>query len=64
MAPDRDLTVDALEEARRILAEHLDRGGPQHASRTIHRLAPLLDGPDLNAALERMKARDGLRVLK
>ena len=64
MTADRDLIIDALEEARRILSEHHQPGGPQHAARTIHLLNVVLDRPVLYAALERMKARGGLRVLK
>jgi hypothetical protein len=43
---DRDLIIDAMEEAQRILAEHLEPGAMQQASRTIHWLVQVLDRPD------------------
>jgi hypothetical protein len=61
---DRDLIIDAVEEAQRILAEHLEPGSMQHASRTIHRLVLVMERPDLVAALRRHKAQRGLRILK
>jgi hypothetical protein len=64
MTSDRDLIIDAMEEAQRILAEHLEPGSMQHASRTIHRLVLVLDRPDLVAALQRHKAQRGFRILK
>jgi hypothetical protein len=64
MSSDRDMIVDAMEEAQRILAEHLEPGSMQHASRTIHRLVLLLDRPELVAALKRYKAQRGLRIVK
>jgi hypothetical protein len=61
---DRDLIIEALEEAQRILAEHLEPGALRHASGTIHRLMTALDRPELVAAMKRMKASRGLRVVK
>jgi hypothetical protein len=64
MTSDRDLIIDAVEEAQRILAEYLEPGSMQHASRTIHRLVVVLERPDLVAALRRHKAQRGFRILK
>jgi hypothetical protein len=61
---DRDLIIEALEQAQRILAEHFESGGVRPAPSTIHRLVTVLDRPELIAALERMKASRGLRVVK
>lgn len=60
---DREVIIDAMEEAQRILAEHLEPGSIQQPSRTIHRLVLELDRPDVTAALQRMKGGRGLRVL-
>ena len=64
MAKDRDVIIDALEEVQRIVADHFEPGALQHAGSTIHRLAMVLNRPDVAAALQRMKARGSLRVLK
>jgi hypothetical protein len=62
---DADIVIDAMEEARRIIAEHLKPCSIQMpAARTIHLLVMVLDRPDLIAALTRMKAGRGLRVIK
>ena len=64
MKTDRDLIIEALEEARRILAKHLEPGARCYAPNTIDRLVTVLDRPELVAAMERMKASRGLRVVK
>lgn len=65
MTSDRDLIVDAIEEAQRILAAHLEPGSIQMpASRVIHRLVMVLDRPEVLAAIERIKAGRGLKVVK
>jgi hypothetical protein len=64
MTSDRDLIIEAMEEAQRILADHLEPGSLHHPTRTIHRLVMVLDRPEVAAALERMKANRGLRVVK
>jgi hypothetical protein len=61
---DRDLIIEALEEAQRILAEHFEPGALRQSPSTIHRLATVLDRPELAAAMARMKAGRGLRVVK
>lgn len=64
MTSDRDLIIDAIEEAQRILAEHLEPGSLLQPARTIHRLIMVLDRAELVSAVERLKARGGLRVIK
>lgn len=64
MTSDRDLIIDAIEEAQRILAAHLEPGIQMSSSRTIHRLVMVLDRPEVIAAMERMKAGRGLKVVK
>ena len=59
MITDRELIINALEEAQRILAEHFRPGAPQQPASTIHRLVMVLDRPDVTAALNRMKLRGG-----
>ena len=61
---DRDLIIEALEEAQRILAEHLEASARRYAPNTIDRLVSVLDRPEIVAAMERMKASRGLRVVK
>jgi hypothetical protein len=61
---DRDLIIEALEEAQRILAEHLEPSARRYAPNTIDRLVSVLDRPEIVAAMERMKASRGLRVVK
>ena len=64
MKTDRDLVIQALDEARHILAEHLEPGSLRNANSTIHRLVTVLDWREVVAALERMKAGRGLRLVK
>ena len=64
MKNDRDLIIEALEEARRILAKHLEPGARCYAPNTINLLAGVLDRPELVDAMERMKASRGLRLVK
>jgi hypothetical protein len=61
---DRDLIIHAVEEAQRILDEYFEPGTLRSAPGTIHKLATVLDRPELVAALERMKASRGLRLVK
>ena len=60
---DRDLVLDAIEEAQRILAEHTEpeRRSPEA---TINMLLFLLDRRDVVAAVRRLRAGYGLRVVK
>ena len=64
MKTDRDVIIEAVEEAQRVLAEHLEPGAVRSAAITIHRLVTVLDRPALVAAMQRMKASRGLRVVK
>ena len=52
------------EEAQRILAEHLEPGALRSSVGTIYQLVTVLERPELVAALKRMKASRGLRVVK
>jgi hypothetical protein len=61
---DRDLIIEAIEEAQRILAQYNEPGALRSAIGTIHKLVTVLDRPELVAALERMKASRGLRLVK
>ena len=60
---DRDLVLDAVEGAQRILAEHIEpeRRNPEA---TINMLLFLLDRRDVVAAVRRLRAGYGLRVVK
>jgi hypothetical protein len=65
MKSDRDLVLDALEDAQRILAENLEPGGwGRNPARTINRLLMVLDREELSAAQARMRAGFGLRIMK
>ena len=64
MKTDRDVIIESFEEAQRILAEHLEPGALRSSAGTIHRLVTVLERPELVAALERMKAGRGLRLVK
>jgi hypothetical protein len=61
---DRDVMIESFEEAQRILAEHLQPGALRSSVGTIHRLVTLLERPEFVAAMERMKASRGLRLVK
>jgi hypothetical protein len=61
---DRELIIEAVEDAQRILAEHFQPGRLRHDASTIHRLVIALERPDLVAAVERMKASRGLYLVK
>jgi hypothetical protein len=61
---DRDVMIEAVEQAQRILAEHLEPGALRSSVGTIHRLVTVLERPEVLAAMERMKASRGLRLVK
>ena len=61
---DRNLIIQAVEEAQRVLAEYLEPGALRSAAGTIHKLVTVLDRPELAAALEPMKASRGLRLVE
>ena len=52
--------MDALEEARRILADHIEPGARRGPESTVNELLRVLDRQDLALAQERLKARCGL----
>ena len=64
MKLDRDLVLDALEDAQHILAEYVEPGRGRDSVRTINRLLMILDREDLAAAQGRLRAGYGLRVVK
>ena len=64
MKTDRDLIIEAMEEAQSVLAQYLEPGALRSAAGTIQKLVTLLDRPELVAAIERMKASRGLRLVK
>jgi hypothetical protein len=51
--PDHDTLVRAIEDARRILQEHIEIGS--HATRTVEQLLMILDRADVLFALGRLK---------
>jgi len=61
---DRDLIIEAVEEAQRVLAQYNEPGALRSAVGTIHRLVTVLERPELVAAIGRMKASRGLRIMK
>jgi hypothetical protein len=61
---DRDLIIEAVDEALLILTEHFEPGALRNPATTIHRLMTVFDRPELVAALERMKGSRGLRLFK
>jgi hypothetical protein len=60
---DQQLLVSTVQAAGRIIAEHLEPGGPD-AARTLSRLIAVLDTEDLARAIERLEKGHGLRVVK
>ena len=61
---DRDLVLDAIEDAQRILAEHIEPDSHRAAETTINMLLFLLDRREVVAAVRRLRAGYGLRVVK
>jgi hypothetical protein len=61
---DQDLLLDAVEEAQRVLAEYVDPGSRRNADATINMLMFLLGRRDVVAAVDRLRAGYGLRVVK
>jgi len=60
---DQDLIIEAIEEAQRILPEYIETG-PRDTAATVKALLDVLDRRDGVAALNRLKAGYGLRVVK
>ena len=61
--PDQDTILRAVEDARRILGEY-KTFGPSDAGRTADRLIAVLDRDEVIHAIERMKKRSTLRLVK
>ena len=61
--PDQDIVLMAIEDARRILGEHIALG-PRDATGTVHRLIAVLDREEVVHALDRMKRRRTLRLVE
>jgi hypothetical protein len=54
--PHQDIVLTAIENARRILGEHIALG-PRDATGTVHPLIAVLDRDEVVHALDRMKKR-------
>ena len=61
---DRDLVLDAVEEAQRILAEYIEPDLPRSPDTTINMLLFLLYRREVVAAVRRLRDGYGLRVVK
>ena len=61
---DRDLVLDAIEDAQRILAQHIESGCHRNPETTINMLLFLLDRREVVAATKRLRAGYGLHVVK
>ena len=61
---DRDLVLDAIEDAQRILAEHIEPASHRNPETTINMLLFLLDRREVVAAVRRLRDGYGLRVVK
>ena len=61
---DRDLVLDAIEDAQRILAEHIEPASHRNPETTINMLLFLLDRHEVVAATKRLRAGYRLRVVK
>jgi hypothetical protein len=62
-AHDQDIVLTAIEDARRILRDY-NAPSPRDATLTVHRLIAVLDRDELVNALDRMKRRRTLRLVK
>ena len=60
---DQRLILDAVDKAQRILAKYVEPG-PRNPEGTIEDLKSALARPELVAAVERVRAGYGLRVVK
>ena len=61
---DRDLVLDANEDAQRILAEHIEPASLRNPETTINMLLFLLYRREVVAAVRRLRDGYGLRVVK
>jgi hypothetical protein len=60
---DQDTLIRAVEDARRILGEYIEPG-PGDATRAVQRLLAVLDRNDVIHALDRIKRRRVIRLVK
>src|SRR5258708_12432766 len=60
---DRDLVLDAIEDAQRILAAHIEPGSHRSPETTITMLVCLLDRHEVVAPVKRLRAGNRLRVV-
>jgi hypothetical protein len=61
---DRDLVLDAIEDAQRISAEHIEPASHRNPETTINMLLFLLYRREVVAAVRRLRDGHGLRVVK
>ncbi|NOJ48223.1 hypothetical protein [Bradyrhizobium archetypum] len=61
--PDEDVLLRAIEDARRILGEHVAPEAPGDATHTIERLLAVLDRDEVVHALDRMTRRRTVRLV-
>ncbi len=61
---DQDLILDAIEDAHRILAEYIEPATRRNPEITLSMLWFLLERPEVVAAIARLRAGYGLRVVK
>jgi hypothetical protein len=61
--PDQDTVLRAIEDARRILGEFI-APGPRDPMHTLEKLLTVLDRDEVVHALDRMKRRRTLRLVK
>jgi hypothetical protein len=61
---DWDLVLDAIEDAQRILAEHIEPASHRNPETTINMLLFLLNRHEVVAAMKRLRAGYGLPVVK
>jgi hypothetical protein len=62
-SPDQETLLRAIENARRILGEHMEPG-PRDAKRTVERLLAVLDRNDVVHTLDRMNRRRVMRLVE
>ena len=63
MTADQQLILDAVDKAQRILADYVEPG-PRNPEVTIEHLISALAHPEIVAAVQRVRAGFGLRVVK
>jgi hypothetical protein len=63
MTADQHLILDAIEQAQRVIAEYVEPG-PRNPDGTIEQLISALARPELVAAVQRVRAGYGVRVVK